>query len=54
MTGGGFGGCVLALIDLASTTAVDRSVRAAFTAASFAPPATFIAHPAQGATPLPT
>jgi galactokinase len=49
MTGGGFGGCVLALIDTSAADAVTEVVSKAFAEAGFAPPATFPAVPSPGA-----
>ncbi|MGH3663223.1 MAG: galactokinase [Micromonosporaceae bacterium] len=48
MTGGGFGGCVLALVDSAGASRVAEAVTAAFAEAGFAPPVTFSATPAGG------
>lgn len=53
MTGGGFGGCVLALVDAEATGKVANAVRDAFAAAHYTAPATFLAHPSPGAAPLP-
>ncbi|OLB64134.1 MAG: galactokinase [Actinobacteria bacterium 13_2_20CM_2_72_6] len=50
MTGGGFGGCVLALIDASAADAVGGAVAKAFADAGFAPPAAFTAVPSGGAT----
>ena len=50
MTGGGFGGCVLALVDEAAAGAVFDAVAAAYEEAGFDPPTSFIARPAGGAT----
>jgi galactokinase len=49
MTGGGFGGCVLALVDSAHVSGVEDAVRSAFAAAGFHEPAAFVAHPSGGA-----
>ncbi|NJC70999.1 galactokinase [Planosporangium thailandense] len=49
MTGGGFGGCVLALVDAADADAVASAVASAFEAAGFAPPDSFVVAPSQGA-----
>jgi galactokinase len=50
MTGGGFGGCVLALIDVPAADAVTDAVTKAFADKGFTPPATFVAVPSGGAT----
>jgi galactokinase len=50
MTGGGFGGCVLALVSSDRVDAVAEAVRESFARAAFAPPESFIAHPSAGAT----
>ncbi|HEY0640077.1 MAG TPA: galactokinase [Pseudonocardiaceae bacterium] len=50
MTGGGFGGCAIALIDTATTRTVTEAVTAAFAARGFRPPHTFPAEPSTGAT----
>lgn len=49
MTGGGFGGSAIALVDTGSAPTVVRAVRTAFTAAGFAEPAVFAVTPAAGA-----
>ncbi|MGW6784265.1 galactokinase [Streptomyces sp. NPDC054987] len=49
MTGGGFGGSVLALVPAAAAGSVARAVTAAFAAAGFAPPAVLEAVPSAGA-----
>ncbi len=49
MTGGGFGGCVLALIDTAAAASVEATIRDAFAARGFREPVAFVAHPAAGA-----
>jgi galactokinase len=48
MTGGGFGGCVLALVETAGCATVESAVREAFAAAGFTPPDTFVVTPADG------
>ena len=56
MTGGGFGGCVIALVDSAGPAgpdAVSAAVRDAFAGAGFGPPATFVVAPSAGVHPLP-
>jgi galactokinase len=52
MTGGGFGGCVVALIDAAAAGAVGDAVTKAFAHAGFNRPAAFSAVPSGGATRL--
>ena len=49
MTGGGFGGCVIALVAAAATDEVARAVDHAFARAGFAAPAAFTALPSPGA-----
>lgn len=49
MTGGGFGGAAIALIEREDERTVADAVRAAFTASGFAPPAVFTVTPAAGA-----
>ena len=49
MTGGGFGGCVLALIDVAAADKVSAAVTHAFAEAGFNTPAAFPAVPSGGA-----
>ena len=49
MTGGGFGGCVLALVDADRVGPVTQAVQAAYDRACFDPPAAFVAEPAAGA-----
>ncbi len=52
MTGGGFGGCVLALVEAAATDLVAEAVADAFAARGFAAPVPFVAVPGPGATRL--
>ena len=52
MTGGGFGGCVLALVEADAVEAVVRAVEAAYDAAGFRSPAAFVAAAADGARRL--
>jgi galactokinase len=52
MTGGGFGGCVLALVDSGAADTVAGAVAAAFAARGYATPEPFIAVPGPGATRL--
>ena len=49
MTGGGFGGCVLALVDAAETERVAAAVAAAYAERGFTAPAWFAARPGGGA-----
>ena len=48
MTGGGFGGCTIALIDSTGADAITDAIDAAFTAAGFAAPEHFLATPSAG------
>lgn len=50
MTGGGFGGCVLALVDEEAADTVFDAVATAYAEAGFDPPTSFIARPGDGAT----
>ncbi|MDQ4039039.1 MAG: galactokinase [Actinomycetota bacterium] len=50
MTGGGFGGCVLALVEADAVETVSRAVERAQDAAGFDAPSTFVAEPSDGAT----
>jgi galactokinase len=52
MTGGGFGGCVIALVDAGATDRVAAAVADAFAGRGFTTPAWFVAEPAAGATRL--
>lgn len=52
MTGGGFGGCAIALVDAAAVDAVSAAVLRAFAGAGLATPTTFTAVPADGARRL--
>ena len=49
MTGGGFGGCVLALVDADTVDEVTAAVRSAYDEAGFAAPSTMIAAASDGA-----
>jgi galactokinase len=49
MTGGGFGGCVIALVDPAGVEAVATAVATAFAARGFTAPSWFVATPHPGA-----
>ena len=56
MTGGGFGGCVIALVEASGgrgAEAVGRAVTEAFDAAGYAVPAPFVVNASAGAHPLP-
>jgi galactokinase len=48
MTGGGFGGCVLALVDASRADAVSSAVASAFEAAGFTAPDPFLVAPREG------
>jgi galactokinase len=52
MTGGGFGGCVLALVDDAGVGPVGEAVMQAFAGRGFTRPTVFVARPSQGAERL--
>jgi galactokinase len=52
MTGGGFGGCVLALVEADRAEEVVRAVEAAYDAAGFRAPTAFVAAAADGARKL--
>jgi galactokinase len=52
MTGGGFGGCVLALIDADRAAATTEAVTAAYAKRGFTAPTPFVAVPSAGATRL--
>nr|MDT0658106.1 galactokinase [Micromonospora sp. DSM 115978] len=54
MTGGGFGGCVLALVDAADADRVARAVADAYAARGFTAPTAFTAAPGPGARRLPS
>ncbi|WP_370616026.1 galactokinase [Mumia sp. Pv 4-285] len=49
MTGGGFGGSAIALVEAARVDAVSTAVTEAFTRIDFTPPRTFVVAPSQGA-----
>ena len=49
MTGGGFGGCTIALVDIARASAVSGAIDAAFADAAFLAPEHFLATPSPGA-----
>ena len=48
MTGGGFGGCIIALVRVADVDAVAEAVSVAFAARRFAAPSCFVAPPSEG------
>jgi galactokinase len=50
MTGGGFGGCVLALVPADAAGAVERAVTRRYAARGWTPPGCFVADPAGGAS----
>ena len=52
MTGGGFGGCVLALVDADAADATIDAVAATYAGHGFPAPTPFVAVPSQGATKL--
>ena len=52
MTGGGFGGSAIALVNVADAVTVGESVARAFTDAGFGPPEILIAHAVDGASVL--
>jgi galactokinase len=52
MTGGGFGGCVIALVDAAEVAAVGDAVRHAVTEAGYAEPTVTRTQAGQGALML--
>jgi galactokinase len=52
MTGGGFGGCIIALVDAPEASAVADAVTDAFAGAGFDPPRPFVVEPADGARRL--
>ncbi len=49
MTGGGFGGCVLAMVTVASVGDVVAAVTQAYGRSGYAPPVSFVARPSRGA-----
>ncbi|HEU4491328.1 MAG TPA: galactokinase [Jiangellales bacterium] len=52
MTGGGFGGCIIALVDAAARPAVVAAVEEAFAGHGFGRPTSFVAVPSDGARRL--
>jgi galactokinase len=53
MTGGGFGGCVVALVGLDDVPAVTEAVASGFALEGFVGPAVFQASPSSGVSPVP-
>lgn len=49
MTGGGFGGCTIALVDADAAAGIGAAIDAAFASAGFAAPEHFLALPSEGA-----
>jgi galactokinase len=49
MTGGGFGGCIIALVELGESERIGREIADSFAAAGYSPPAHFTAVPSTGA-----
>ncbi len=49
MTGGGFGGCVIALVEEAALQPAIEAVTSLFADRGWRPPATFVATPGSGA-----
>lgn len=52
MTGGGFGGCVIALLDRDGVSGAVAEVEKAFAGKGFRPPSSFTVHPSAGASRL--
>ncbi len=52
MTGGGFGGCIIALVDAGSSDRVAAAIGAAFAGAGYGPPSHFVGIPSAGARRL--
>ena len=52
MTGGGFGGCILALVDADQADATIAAIESAYQRHGFTAPTAFVAVPSQGATRL--
>ena len=52
MTGGGFGGCIIALVDAGRSDHVAAAIGEAFTASGYGPPAHFVGVPSAGASRL--
>ena len=52
MTGGGFGGCIIALVDRGRSDEVAEAVAEAFAASGYGAPAHFVGEPSAGARRL--
>jgi galactokinase len=52
MTGGGFGGCIIALVELGEGERIGREITESFAAAGYGPPMHFTAVPSAGAQRL--
>ncbi len=52
MTGGGFGGCIIALVDAGRADEVATAIGEAFAASGYGPPAHFVGIPSAGAARL--
>jgi galactokinase len=52
MTGGGFGGCIIALVELGEGERIGRTIAESFAAAGYGPPVHFTAVPSAGAQRL--
>jgi galactokinase len=52
MTGGGFGGCIIALVEAGDSDRISDEVARKFAAAEYGPPAHFTAVPSAGARRL--
>ena len=52
MTGGGFGGCIIALVELGNSERIGRAIVESFGAAGYGPPVYFTAVPSAGAQRL--
>jgi galactokinase len=52
MTGGGFGGCIIALVELGDSERISEAIAESFAAAGYGPPAYFTAVPSAGAQRL--
>ena len=52
MTGGGFGGCIIALVDQGRSDEVALAISEALAAAGYGPPAHFVGLPSAGARRL--
>lgn len=52
MTGGGFGGCIIALVELGEAERIGREIARSFAAARYGPPVHFTAVPSAGAQRL--